>query len=62
MQLKCEAEMGDESSDATVTFMISVGHGSSRGPVTHNFMQRGVCGLPERQQDWLFSEAVDVAS
>lgn len=62
VQLKCEAILAEEDAGAVVTFTLAVGQGSVRGPVTHNFVQEGVCGLPKSQQEWNFIEAVDDAS
>jgi hypothetical protein len=57
VELKCV----DESSffSPTLRFWISIGDGSLRGPVVHNFSQSTVCGLTKSEQIFDFSAAVD---
>jgi hypothetical protein len=62
--LKCEAELPE--SCANIKFRLSIGSGpkgqGSRGPVKHNFSRSALCGLPEKEQEWNFGEAVDQRS
>lgn len=67
VQLKCESP--GEVQDS-ITFRLSVGSGhhadsglqAPRGPVTHNFGQSGICGLPKKCEVWDFSAVLDEPS
>lgn len=66
IQLKCEAPR-EELDSTPITFYLSAGSGSTensqqlpvRGPVTCNFAQSGVCGLPKESDTWSFLDVVD---
>jgi len=61
IQLKCEAPR-EESESYPISFYLSAGSGrdedlrilAQRGPVTKNFAQSGVCGLPKALEIWDF--------
>jgi len=69
IQLKCEAPREDMES-YPIRFYLSAWSGREedprtlpeRGPVTCNFAQSGICGLPKDCEIWDFPEAVDQAS
>lgn len=69
IQLKCEAPREDMES-YPIRFYLSAFSGRQedprtlpeRGPVTCNFAQSGICGLPKDCEIWDFPEAVDQAS
>lgn len=63
IQLKCEAPCEGQT---PISFNLSAGGGrqdqgftAARGPVTNNFAQSGVCGLPKDRETWDFSSLVD---
>lgn len=45
-----------------VTFHFAVGSSRDSTPVRHNFAARAVGGLPQGQEQWNLSEAVDSAT
>jgi len=59
IQLKCEAPR-DEAESCPISFYLSAGSGrqenecrhAPRGPVTCNFAQSGLCGLPKECEVW----------
>jgi len=51
-----------EASHSALRFWISIGNAEKRGPVEHNFTGRAVAGLPERDEVWDFSKAIEEAS
>jgi len=63
VQLKCE---GPREGQKSIAFSLSVGSGHhsdsrlqpQRGPVTHNFGQSGICGLPKKCEVWDFSQVL----
>jgi len=61
VMLKCEAPVLDDGSD--LAFSVRVGRGSTlqapRGPVTNNFAEKSLCGLPDGQDEWDFRSLVD---
>lgn len=61
VELACEEVL--PASAPEVTFRIAIGTGEKRhphrGPVSHNFSQKKVCGLPKDQALWNFNTAVD---
>lgn len=66
IQLKCEAPR-EELESYPISFFLSACSGNqqdprlqaSRGPVTCNFAQSGVCGLPKDCETWDFLDVVD---
>ena len=62
VKLKCQSQLSSES-PAPVTFRITTGSGTkaapSRGPVSHDFSQGAVSGLPQDIETWDFNAAVD---
>jgi len=63
IQLKCEAELPKPIGD--VSFGITIGsgkHAQTRGPFQHNFSENATCGFPSGQEEWNFSQAVDLKS
>lgn len=61
IQLKCEGDVSVEV--AQVSFKFSIGGGEdTRGPVSHNFAQSAVCGLPRVSEVWDFNRVVDKES
>jgi len=63
VQLKCEAELSEDV--AQVKFRIGIGNGSlaeRRGPISHNFSQSAVCGLPKDQEEFDFPSVIDADS
>jgi len=70
IQLKCEGDLSDK--ELEVKFKLAIGNGSASGmqspkrpeqPVTHQFSQSAVCGLPKSSNDiWNFKEVVDPQS
>lgn len=66
IQLKCEAPREDRES-YPITFYMAAGNGREenprqhprRGPVTCNFAQSGVCGLPKECEIWDLLAVVD---
>lgn len=69
IQLKCEAPREEQESNP-ISFFLSAGSGCignprlhpARGPVTCNFSQSGVCGLPKDSEAWDFLDVVDEKS
>lgn len=68
VEVRCLGEI-DPSVNSCVTFRISLGGGKDsgsseapRGPVRHNFAEHTICGLPEGQDEWDFSKAIDESS
>jgi len=69
IQVKCEAPREDMES-YPIRFCLSAWSGReedprllpARGPVTCNFAQSGICGLPKDCEIWDFLEAVDKAT
>lgn len=61
VQLKCEADLALAAQD--IKFSLSVGHEGKmekrRGPVSHNFSQSAVCGLPKGEDEWDFNACKD---
>jgi len=61
VQLKCEASRTSDSSD--VVFRLAIGRGAVKQPfrsiVKNNFADSSCCGLPQREEEWNFSSAVD---
>lgn len=61
VEIACEQELPAGVPD--VQFRISIGSGErrsvARGPVSHNFAERSVAGLPKKQGLWDFNVAVD---
>lgn len=61
VMLKCEAPVLDDGAD--LAFSIRVGRGSTlqapRGPVTNNFAEKSLCGLPDGKDEWDFRSLVD---
>jgi len=53
---------GPETSHNTLKFWISIGSAEKRGPVEHNFSGCAVAGLPECDELWDFSKAIDETS
>jgi len=51
-----------EASRNALKFWISIGSAEKRGPVEHNFTGCAVAGLPECDELWDFSKAVDETS
>jgi len=51
-----------EASRNALKFWISIGSAEKRGPVEHNFTGCAVAGLPECDELWDFSKAVDEMS
>lgn len=64
MQLKCEEDV--THAPAYVSFSLTIASSSRtepiRGPVSHNFAKRAVCGLLKSQELWDFGAVVDTAS
>lgn len=63
VELRC-LEKVEAAAAPIVTFRIAVGSGQSggeppRGPVTHDFSDRAICGLAETEKEWDFSKHVD---
>eukprot|EP00930_Biecheleria_cincta_P023714 TRINITY_DN1707_c0_g1_i1.p1 TRINITY_DN1707_c0_g1~~TRINITY_DN1707_c0_g1_i1.p1 ORF type:complete len:463 (+),score=102.56 TRINITY_DN1707_c0_g1_i1:135-1523(+) len=65
VQIRCMAE-SDAHELPVVTFRIGVGSSGQggrqlklRGPVRHDFSEKNMCGLPQGQDEWDFSRAVD---
>jgi len=66
IQLKCEAPR-EELESYPISFFLSACSGNqqdprlqaARGPVTCNFAQTGVCGLPKDCETWDFLDVVD---
>jgi len=69
IQLKCEAPREDMESNP-IRFYLSAWSGrqedprmqAARGPVTCNFAQSGICGLPKDREIWDFPSVVDEQS
>lgn len=69
IELKCEAPR-EEMESHPISFFLSVGSGrdedprilAQRGPVTRNFAQSGVCGLPKECEVWDLLDVVDEQS
>jgi len=69
VQLKCESDVRNFMS-GPLTFRLGISSGSAegatqeapRGPVTHDFADGVVCGLPKEEGEWDFSRVVDQAS
>eukprot|EP00930_Biecheleria_cincta_P043600 TRINITY_DN29924_c0_g1_i1.p1 TRINITY_DN29924_c0_g1~~TRINITY_DN29924_c0_g1_i1.p1 ORF type:complete len:559 (-),score=111.05 TRINITY_DN29924_c0_g1_i1:460-2136(-) len=61
VMLKCEAPVLDDGSG--LAFSVRVGRGSTlqapRGPVTNNFSEKSLCGLPDGKDEWDFRSLVD---
>merc|ERR1712032_1596593 len=61
IQLKSEAGAADDV--PPIKFHLGVGSSEHffvmRGPVTHNFANGSVCGLPSDEEAWLLDTAVD---
>jgi len=57
-QLKCESSLA-ASTNARVTFQVSVDGQTARGPVEHDFASKATCGLPQGQEVWNLSHAVN---
>ncbi|CAE7421337.1 KCNB1, partial [Symbiodinium microadriaticum] len=63
IQLRCMAE-SDAAAKPVVTFRLLVGSEKAakqlkpRGPVSHDFSEKNICGLPPGQDDWDFGKAV----
>jgi len=59
--LKCEAQLPQGVPD--VAFRIGIGRGEKvqpyRGPLTHNFSERSMCGLAKSHEEWDLGAAVD---
>jgi len=51
-----------EASHNALKFWISIGNAEKRGPVEHDFTGRAVAGLPERDEVWDFSKAIEEMS
>merc|ERR1719498_2022394 len=71
VQLKCEAPRDEEDMESyPIRFYLSAWNGREqgsvalpmRGPVTCNFAQSGICGLPKDNEVWDFPDVVDQAS
>jgi len=61
IQLKSEAGVGETV--LPITFRLSLTSGTEkakiRGPVTHDFANGSVCGLPPNEEEWNLDAAVD---
>jgi len=64
IELACEDELRPDVQD--VRFRIAIGSGDkrmpARGPVSHNFGEKAVSGLPKKDALWDFTQAVDKAT
>lgn len=66
--VRCLDDVDSAPVKPIVTFRIAVGSGNGakqaapRGPVRHDFSEHPICGLPEAQQQWDFTKAVDKAT
>lgn len=64
IELKCDA--GKSADVSKFSFRLTIGNGSKwqpmRGPVTHDFRDGSVCGLPSDMEEWKFYPAVDADS
>lgn len=68
VQIKCESNP-DQYQSTQFTFRIGISSGRGdgkwqemRGPVSWNFRENVICGLPQDQRDWNFTEVVDEKS
>jgi len=56
MQLKCEADLDKKA--GTLLFRLYVGSQEPRGPVTHDFSQSAVKGLPQDLETWDLTRSI----
>lgn len=61
IHLKCEADPSEVA--VSISFIITMGSNEqplrqSRGPVTHNFVENPLAGLPKVHDEWSFNEVL----
>merc|ERR1719183_1701884 len=52
IQLKCQADACLPSGASTLAYRFFIGSECPRGPVSHDFTHRAICGLPREIESW----------
>jgi len=71
VQVKCEENLLADPGSSVLVLRLSVRGGGgaepegpgtrepARGPVRHDFAERGICGLPKEEEEWDFGKIVN---